>query len=89
MAIVRSATIISANGKKVELDHKPTLEEAQRIVGGYVEVAHGRDQHGAFQLLVNEDGWPLRLPFNQAATECYKVSEIAGDVILLRGWRFS
>jgi len=89
MATRNIAQIIKADGTEVDLDHKPTYEEAKKIIGGYIEVAYGRDHLGTFQLLVDEDGIPRDLPFNPKATRIYRQSPIHGDVILLRGWRFA
>ena len=82
--MLKKATILKADGTSQELDHKPTLAEAQKIVGGYIEYAqctNGRT------LIVNEDGLMRRLSLNRQATAIYKHSTIVGDAILLEGWR--
>ena len=53
-------------------DTPPSLEDAQRMVGGYVEML----QLGHAQLLVNEHGRLRNLPVNDAA------SHIAGQTIV-------
>ena len=59
----------------------PTLEEAQQFVGGYVELVH---LPGGGQLLVNEDGHRLNLPFNKVASQMYG-GPIVGNVMWLTG----
>lgn len=64
------------------LDHKPTLEEAQRLVGGYVELL--LIENGEAQMLVNEDGLSKHLPRNMGASALARRT-IVGDVVVLRG----
>lgn len=81
--------VIKSDGQTEVLDHKPTLEEAQKIVGGYVEIANGGHFRGkGGQLIVNEDGLNKNLPYNTVASNIYKRSPIVGDAIWLQGWRF-
>jgi hypothetical protein len=62
---------------------KPTLEQAQAIVGGYVELV--RPINGTpMQILCNEDGQMLRLPLNMKAT-LWAGRPIVGNAILLSG----
>lgn len=62
-------------------DRKPTLEEAQGFVGGYVEfVPWGGEE----QVLVNEDGWGLNLPVNVLATAVFR-TQLVGNVLVLEG----
>jgi hypothetical protein len=49
-------------------DNQPTLEEAQKIVGGLVEMVHSPSEPD-WQILVNEEGLLRDLPFNKEATE--------------------
>lgn len=82
------AKVIRANGKVEILDHKPTLKEAQAIVGGYVELIAGRDpQTGEVgQLLVDEEGKLKRRPVNLTASTYYP-DGLVGDVLFLTGKR--
>lgn len=81
---MNSATVIRADGKKEKLDHRPSLVEAQQIVGGYIELLPVNGK----VLAVNEDGRPKRLPINITATILYDFKTyILGDVIVLEGWR--
>jgi len=87
-----SATVIKVDGSKAELDHRPTLEEAQEIVGGWVEFIHAQDvtSKQAVTLVVNEEGRLLNLPTNWAATNEYwppPRAPLVGNVIVLIGWR--
>lgn len=59
----------------------PTLEEAQAIVGGYVEMVMLPEGD---QMLVNEDGLMLKLPLNTVAS-MIAGRPIVGDVVVLSG----
>jgi hypothetical protein len=61
----------------------PTLEEAQGLVDGYVQMLTLRD---GSQMLVNEDGIALNLEVNQSASErAEHFGPILGNVLILRG----
>ena len=64
---------------KILADNPPTLSEAQKAVGGYVEVLVLPDGR---QMLVNEDGLQEGLPLNKNAA---LIAEqiILGDVLIL------
>lgn len=62
-------------------DKKPTLKEAQKIVGGYVEMV---SLSNGDQLLVDEDGLSKNLPINPDATALVG-GLIVGPALLLRG----
>jgi hypothetical protein len=80
---MNKATVIRTHGElRTELDHKPTLEEAQQIVGGYIEYVKVKEG----TLVVNEEGRLLGLPYNDVASKMYG-GIIVGNVILLQGWR--
>jgi hypothetical protein len=71
---------------KVYENSEPTLEEAQKFVGGYVELV---DLHeiGEGCLLVDEEGLLKRKIVNQEATELYNQlfdGYIVGDVIHIK-----
>lgn len=84
-----TATVIRADGSMTALERRPSYDEAAKIIDGYIEIAHGQDEIGRFQMLVDEDGISRGLPHNKAASMIYKVSPIFGTVIVLRGWRWS
>lgn len=71
---------------------QPTLEEAQAIIGGYVELLELPD---GTQMLVDEDGIAKRKPFNTDASLLlvgtrFDGQSILGDALLLSGkacWR--
>ena len=74
------AKIIKSNGTEEEIviDKQNSLEQLQKIVGGYIEVV---PIAGGKTLVVNEEGLLQQLPLN------YKASAIAhgtivGDVVL-------
>ena len=84
----KRAYVIKVDGTVSELDHLPTLEEAQKIVGGWVEfvtVAPG------IRLVVDEGGKLKGKPVNKDITSTYgpKIygGYIVGDVLVLEGWR--
>ena len=59
----------------------PTLEEAQKEVGGMVEMIRLPDGH---QLLVNEEGYIKQLALNPTASEIVG-HNIVGNALLLKG----
>ena len=61
-------------------EEKPTLEQAQAIVGGYVEMIN----RGDYQILVNEEGMIQNMPLNEKATDMFGVA-LYGPVLLLEG----
>ena len=82
--MVNKAYILKSDGTHIELDHKPTYDEAVEIVGGYIEFAHCPHR---VTLVVDEEGRLKGKPINKVATSLYTVSPIVGDVLVLEGWR--
>lgn len=64
-------------------ERKPTLEEAQQIVGGFVEIVRSPTKPD-WQILVNEEGLIEGLPFNEEATELCGTG-IVGPAVVLKG----
>jgi hypothetical protein len=64
-------------------DNQPTLQEAQKIVGGLVEMVHSPSEPD-WQILVNEEGLLEGLPFNAEATKLCGTG-IVGPAIVLKG----
>jgi hypothetical protein len=64
-------------------DRAPTLEEAQGLVGGLVEMVRS-PTHRDWQILVNEEGLLEGLPFNEEATKICGTG-IVGPAIVLKG----
>ena len=60
---------------------RPTLEEAQAMVGGYVQLAMDTP---SMQVLVDEDGLSKELEFNHQASELCN-DFIVGNAIVLEG----
>lgn len=89
----KSATVIKTDGTQVKLEQRPTLNEAQNIVKGYIELLRARSSKTGKTntLVVNEEGKLLHLPVNQAVTNEYGTSIygriVVGDVIVLEGWQ--
>lgn len=72
---------------EVWTDKKPTLEEAQKFVGGLVQLLELKDGN---QLLFNEEGKIYDLPLNEEATVFFRANfgaydYIVGDALLLKG----
>lgn len=71
---------------EIRTDKPPTLEEAQKFVGGLVQLV---EFDNGDQLLMNEEGKLNGLPFNNEATKLWennfgKTDVIVGDVLLLK-----
>ena len=64
-------------------ERQPTLEEAQQIVGGLVEMVRSPTKPD-WQILVNEEGLIEGLPFNEEATKICGTG-IVGPAIVLKG----
>ena len=84
------AHIIKSSGEIIEVEPKNgkdfTLEEVQKIVDGYVELAYLPDRK---YMLVNEEGLINELPVNMEASILYygklgvlSGNYIAGDVLI-------
>jgi hypothetical protein len=76
-------TVIHPDGRIDHLDErKPSLERLQELVGGYIElvplVLH---KLTGKHVVVNEDGIPLDLPFNKAASEKFGMP-LVGTVVI-------
>lgn len=64
-------------------DKRPSLEEAQKLVGGYVQMI---TLTNGSQMLVDEDGISKNLPFNlYASVQAGDYAPIYGDVLILSG----
>jgi hypothetical protein len=90
--------VLKTNGDREELGMVPKIDTLQKIIGGYVELTSGRLEDGTVvQLLVNEDGDSLRLPYNDQATQIFHRNRrpeghgdvLVGDVVMLVGCRLS
>ncbi len=87
------ATVIRSDGSEEELDHRPSLKEAQAIVGGWIEFADGKLNGKAVTLILDEEGKLKAKQKNSKATLMYWAKYpgiadiIVGDVIVLEGWQ--
>ena len=73
--------VLRADGSVEEFETKKLpLEQAQALVGGYVE----RVVHGGCVFLCNEEGLIKGLPFNLAASLAAE-RQLVGDVVVLPG----
>ena len=59
--------LIKPDGTEEAIERKLTLEEAQELVGGYIEPVRIHDN--ALCLIVNEEGALFSLPLNKKATQ--------------------
>lgn len=94
-----SARFIDTDGFPIRITvaAKPTLEELQQWVGGYVESHPGLDSDGRRVTIVCHDEGAIRdLRVNPTATMMRRrlgiplpFSLIRGPVVILTGWRFS
>ena len=83
------AIVYYTDGHSEELDHKPTMKELQKLVGGYIEIVVRTVFNPTFvgQMIVNEDGVSMNLPVNAYGTTIYGWSSmpIVGNIIILTG----
>jgi hypothetical protein len=89
---VNRATIIYTSGVVTELDHKPSLIEAQAIIGGYITAIYVTDKIGkVITLIMDEEGINKNSPVNAKVSELYNlpkyIPQVVGRVIALEGWR--
>ena len=61
----------------------PSLDRAQELVGGLVEMVRSPTDP-EIQILVNEEGLLINLPFNHEASKLCETG-IMGDAIILKG----
>jgi hypothetical protein len=64
-------------------EEAPSLERAQELVGGLVEMVRSPTDP-EIQILVNEEGLLRGLPFNEEASRLCDTG-IVGDAIILKG----
>jgi len=77
------ATIAKADGTEEALDHRPTLAEAQKICGGYIELV---SVAGNKTLVVDEEGLLKNYNINPKGCQLYG-GMIVGDIIILEGYK--
>lgn len=73
-------TLIKTDGRKKIIDEEVTLEVAQKLVGGLVEMVHMPTDET--QVIVNEEGLLMKLPYNFKASSLCQI-DIVGDAIVL------
>ena len=78
------ATVIKVDGTEIALPTRPSLTEAQRIVGGYIQLLH--IPHG-LTIVADDEGRLKNKPRNARASDYYQFGDLVGDVIVLEGWR--
>jgi len=92
----KKAILIKVDGTVTDIttNKKPTLEELQKLVGGFIEVVRDIPYEGRQAvMIVDEEGHCKYKPLNDKASKLYQANHktthpIAGDVVILLGWRF-
>ncbi len=79
----------------LEVDKAPTLEQLQKLVGGYIEIVHVLYNGQRAQMIVNDEGHIHGMPPNHMGTAIYHATArlrgyvtghlIVGDVVVLEG----
>lgn len=89
MKAAKGGIWMKSNGSSIPVSPKKgkkfTLEEIQKMVGGYVERLK---LPGRYVMLINEEGLIFKLPLNREASEIAQ-RPIVGDVVVLpsgMGW---
>lgn len=76
------AKIITTDGLEIEVSPKNgtdfSLEEMQKVVGGYIEMYHISDM----LMVINEEGKLYGLPYNEKATKLFRESYKTDDFIV-------
>lgn len=80
------AVAIPVYGEPVKFTASPTLEEAQKLVQGYVEMRSFTHDGIAAQALFNEDGLLKKMQPNIVASELVGIM-LVGPVVILTGSR--
>ena len=83
------AYIIKVDGSIINLDHQPTLSEAQTIVGGWIESIPSVYKFQKNQIIyVDEEGLIAGKPLNQKASDLLIPPQvIVGDALILEGYK--
>lgn len=76
-------TVFHPDGTQEEIPGPLTLEAAQAIVGGYVEMVQLFTNQ--IQMLANEEGLLQNLQFNEKASHISVRHYLVGNVILMTG----
>ena len=80
----KKAYIIKVDGTQEIIDHQPTLEEAQNIVGGWVEwLPKAKKGITAFG---DEEGRLNGKAVNETASR-FLGYEVVGNIIIMVGWK--
>ena len=93
---MKKVVLLKADGTREVLtpEKKPSLEQMQKWVDGWVESVHRNPTTGqllrwegqAVVVVVNEEGLLRHLPLNRQATEAFGFT-VVGDCFVLQGWR--
>jgi len=80
--------LLNVNGTREVLspEQKPTLQQMQGWVGGYIETIRVQYGNRRATLVVNEEGLAKNLPVNSQASRIAGFS-VGGNAFILCGWR--
>jgi hypothetical protein len=86
---MNKAYVLKVDGTRVDLDHQPTLEEAQTIVGGWVEQLPYNSAYGYTIIAFgDEEGKLKKKPLNiEASMLVGSGNMVVGDVLVIEGWK--
>jgi len=80
---ITAVTLFRADGTSQVLDHVPELEEAKKLVGGWVERVCPKHAPNVI-FLCNEEGLIRQLPVNEVGCQLYgPYSPICGDIVVI------
>ena len=83
------AYVLNVDGSETKLDDRPTLAEAQKAVGGYIEdvtnICRMLGRTGK-TVYVDEEGRLKKYQLNDRAT-AYFGFPLVGNVLVLEGWK--
>jgi hypothetical protein len=65
--------VLKPDGSRDEIEQAtyPTLEQLQKLVGGYIELQHVDFRDALREMFINEDGKRENLPVNEEATRVW------------------
>jgi len=84
---IRKAYVIKTDGTRIDLDHQPTLSEAQQLVGGYVErLASTMVRIPKLTFFGDEEGKLKGKLINRKVSDLLSYN-VVGNILILEGWK--
>ena len=85
--MIRRAYVLKVDGTIEHLDHRPTLEEAQKVVGGWVEMMPMHlCRTPRLTAFGDEEGRLKGYALNRKATDLLSYP-VVGAILILEGWK--